>query len=584
MPRRFLRFSYAETPDLKKLTEWLRARGANISLVQIKESKVGNSAGLGMFISETASHQHLKPCMGSHSKSRWWWPFSSAMQQPLASFPLSSAITAANILRDPQLGRGYSWMLQHGVVDERTIIMAYLIAEKLKGDASEVAPWINALPRRFGTPVMFSEAELEELKGTPLQKAAGIVRKRLEELWASLEPALNTLLREKGGVSREATFDDLLWAYSVFWSRGQSLPVPQSGAASQVLARDPYAMIEVQEGIVPGLDFCNHQVVAPKCWWELTAPDSNQDADTGSKNTDRSINMIPNPKNTDPKSVHPVPDKASPSTSSQTVGVAPGGSDVLIHLCLHRGTKVSTGEELMISYGDKSNEELLMLYGFAVPGNPHDRIMMHCPVPPFAEWDEAMQGRIELMKMLRYELQFFLPHPGNAPEASENSTLEALESVLRTLEVFVLTKEEVTQKLHALKTSRTEALSKRFNLDEFQRRWVNLDTTSLLVMSKEMGIRMGAAAALVKMLETRVQDLEGAGGTGTFEQDLHLLSKMSLDSTKFACVAYRCGQKCITREYLKLARQHLQDVLTLMQDVEDKLKHKSTTTQPSVRG
>jgi hypothetical protein len=28
-------------PDLKKLTEWLHARGANISLVQIKESKVG---------------------------------------------------------------------------------------------------------------------------------------------------------------------------------------------------------------------------------------------------------------------------------------------------------------------------------------------------------------------------------------------------------------------------------------------------------------------------------------------------------------------------------------------------------------
>jgi hypothetical protein len=81
---------------------------------------------------------------------------------------------------------------------------------------------------------MFSEAELEELRGTPLHKAAGIVRKRLEEVWATVEPALNTLLEEKTGASRKATLDDLMWAYSVFWSRGQSLPVPKSGAGEGV--------------------------------------------------------------------------------------------------------------------------------------------------------------------------------------------------------------------------------------------------------------------------------------------------------------------------------------------------------------
>jgi hypothetical protein len=59
---------------------------------------------------------------------------------------------------------------------------------------------------------------------------------------------------------------------------------------------------------------------------------------------------------------------------------------------------VEAGEELMISYGDKSNEELLMLYGFAVPGNPHDMIMLHCPVPAFEEWDQAMHGRMQLIK------------------------------------------------------------------------------------------------------------------------------------------------------------------------------------------
>lgn len=47
-----------------------------------------------------------------------------------------------------QLGASYSWMLDHGVVDERSIIMAFLVVEKLRGQASKIAPWIDALPKR----------------------------------------------------------------------------------------------------------------------------------------------------------------------------------------------------------------------------------------------------------------------------------------------------------------------------------------------------------------------------------------------------------------------------------------------------
>jgi len=70
-------------------------------------------------------------------------------QQPLATFPLSSAITAANILRIPDLGSGYGWMLDRGLVDERTVIMAHLVTERIKGPASDIAPWIEALPQRW---------------------------------------------------------------------------------------------------------------------------------------------------------------------------------------------------------------------------------------------------------------------------------------------------------------------------------------------------------------------------------------------------------------------------------------------------
>ena len=85
----------------------------------------------------------------------------------------------------------------------------------------------------FNTPIMFSEADLAELQGTPLHRAAAIVRGRLKELWGRLQPALSSLLAQQQGVQRQPSFDDLLWAYSVFWSRGQSLPVPRSGAGGR---------------------------------------------------------------------------------------------------------------------------------------------------------------------------------------------------------------------------------------------------------------------------------------------------------------------------------------------------------------
>lgn len=55
---------------------------------------------------------------------------------------------------------------------------------------------------------------------------AAVVTARLKDLWTRMEPAVNTLLESQPSVTRKATFEDLLWAYSVFWSRGQSLPVP----------------------------------------------------------------------------------------------------------------------------------------------------------------------------------------------------------------------------------------------------------------------------------------------------------------------------------------------------------------------
>ena len=67
---------------------------------------------------------------------------------------------------------------------------------------------------------------------------------------------------------------------------------------------------------------------------------------------------------------------------------------------------------------------------------------------------------------------------------------------------------------------------------------------TLKSLQERMGIRLGALAALVRMLELRVEELEGTEGTGSMEDDFQALSraKESKDEAslrRLACMIYR---------------------------------------------
>lgn len=85
------------------------------------------------------------------------------------------------------------------------------------------------------------------------------------------------------------------------------------------------------------------------------------------------------------------------SLSVSCVPGSPRESQVLLRL--HQGASLSASKELTISYGSKSNEELLLLYGFATQDNPHDALMMVCPLPPKNQWDNVMFARVELLQV-----------------------------------------------------------------------------------------------------------------------------------------------------------------------------------------
>lgn len=150
-------------------------------------------------------------------------------------------------------------------------------------------------------------------------------------------------------------------------------------AASQAAATSSSssAAIAVQEGIVPGLDFANHSPQGAQCWWEVVAHDSTSGNASNSSSKARS--------------------RGSASSSGRNSATKDDG--VKVQLQLHTGASVSKGSELFISYGDKSNEELLLLHGFVIDHNPSDYLMLHCPLPPTDQWDDLLSARMELLRV-----------------------------------------------------------------------------------------------------------------------------------------------------------------------------------------
>jgi hypothetical protein len=256
-------------------------------------------------------------------------------------------------------------MLFEDAIDERMAVMLLLIFEKRRGASSPVAAYVDALPNAdgFNTPLFYGSDALRGLEGTNLHAAALAQRKQLAYvLREHVRPAGKRLVRamraEEKRARREAreknkkwwffettkargavasvsgapvSEEEFRWAYACFWSRALALP----------LGQDP--MVPAVEAIVPGIDFANHSCAKPNARWRVRRP----------------------------------PDASAPSEPT-------------IELVCVRGSVPAPGEELRISYGDKTNEELLFVHGFAERDNPHDKLVLRAPA---GRSDEKKSGQ-----------------------------------------------------------------------------------------------------------------------------------------------------------------------------------------------
>lgn len=485
------------TADLQR---WLASIGAETDAISIRDSKDHPSAGLGVF----ASDDICKPLHVSWWKLPWYRIYKPNDGIVLASFPLQAAITSQTILSDPVLGQTYQELLDIGVADERTLTLLFLTVERQLGSDSVWYPWIRLLPKKPETPLFYSDTEMAELRGTSLEEAVGLQKWHLVQQWKRLEPACKDLLRTAGAANQQATLEDFMWANAIFWSRSQSFPQPNEQAGEVVTI--------AQEGLVPGLDFCNHRHSSTAKWTIFGTPGLQ-------------ASVIP----------------------TQMALVCP------------RQQAPRPGEEITISYGDKSNEQLLMSYGFTQTSNINDVLMVKCPIAPPEDRDEVLNARLELLQSRGLKPQLFLPATlidVRPTRTGKDRHLRLPQDVEETLKILVMMPKQLAAEL----ASEESVVPAQNTLDEVE----------------ESGERMAVLTTLVGLLQLKHTQMEdNEDGTGSLESDIQLMDADndnegdSTSDAKRACLRYRSSQKRIAREYWIRAREELDSELNRMRKLQE---------------
>ncbi|KAM0072372.1 putative methyltransferase transcription regulator SET family [Helianthus debilis subsp. tardiflorus] len=535
-----------EESKLQLLLEWLKLNGVELRGCDIKYNN--SNKGFGVYSSNAAT------------------------DGVLLVVPLNLAITPMRVLQDPILGPVCSAMFEEGEVDDRFLIILFLTFESIRKNSSW-KPYLDMLPTTFGNPLWFSEDELSELSGTTLFKATELQKKSLQSLYDDkVKELVKKLLILDGDLESEVCFNDFLWANSIFWTRALSIPLPRSfvfpqiqeeehnHASSTELANgdnDKKLVVNTSfiqeetvwvEGLVPGIDFCNHDLKAAATW-EVDG------------------------------------------TGSAT------GVPLSMYLLSVEEACLKIGEEISISYGNKGNEELLYLYGFVTDNNPNDYIMVHYPAEAIKDAPFS-QTKLQLLEAQKAEMRcllskksldhgFFSSEKETRDKVKETEVVNYSWSGQRKTPSYLNSLVFPDEFLTCLRTSamsedeifRVSSLLQELVDSEGDRQPSDIEVRAAVW---EACGDAGALQLLVDLLNTRMMDLEE--GSGTEDSDTELLEKAvcyknktpedgksgtneaskneEMSRNKYASIVYRRGQKQLTRQFLKEAEHALQLALS----------------------
>ncbi|XP_078161005.1 SET domain-containing protein isoform X2 [Carex rostrata] len=511
--------------------QWLQANGAELRGCTIRPC--GSNKGFGVFSSSSCS-----PNNGV-----------------VMAVPLDLSITPMRVLQDPILGPTCRALFEQGGVDDRFLVMLFLLVESIRPD-SLWKPYFDMLPRKFNSPLWFTDNELSELKGTTLHRATTLQRKSLEDLYDKKVKGLVEELLQSHQLerTREIQYEDFLWANSVFWTRALNIPMPHSyvfpksqeehdaetSHHEQDTNHEDSDGMECNcgssgngesiwvEGLVPAIDFCNHGTISGSkavATWEV--------------DSDGTVSRIPNS----------------------------------MYLLLAEKYD-SADKEIHISYGNKGNEELLYLYGFVIEGNPDDYLMVNYPVEAL-EHVASADKKSRLLEIQSAEMRCLLPK--TLLDIGFFSTSEKGHSTITRCATEVSNyswsgERKAPSYLNRLvfpeefmATLRTISM-KDFEIDRVSSMLAEVSEPSDQEVQAAIWEVCGDLAAfelLVDLLSSKLMSLEE--GSGTEESDLELLVKFNSEPQSekenrrnyYSSLVYRIGQKQLTKLFLREAQHAL---------------------------
>ncbi|KAG0168983.1 hypothetical protein DFQ28_005287 [Apophysomyces sp. BC1034] len=293
----------------------------------------------------------------------------------------------------------------------RIVMSLFLVHEKLAGDGSFYAPYLNVLPEKIMTPFFYNEDDMRYLENTNLATATGERKKAVFEAFQQVLGRLSNDIKRE-----QITWDNFLWAYTVLTSRAF-----------------PYTLIdpthkEPSEVLFPLVDSLNHKPNTKITWMR------SGDDETGS-------------------------------------------------LSFVSGQTFHAGEQMYNNYGPKSNEELLLGYGFCFESNEHD----HVALKPNFSRDHYHNEKLSILQQCGVESGNHDPlihyvHRGHIPEAflklmrvlvmNDNETLNYTKCTDGSLLDFVGYRNELAMLImtNTLLGSRLHAIE-RVALDRHQATW-----------------------------------------------------------------------------------------------------------------
>ena len=197
-------------------------------------------------------------------------------------------------------------------MDEYIAIAVLLMREKLKGEQSRWKPYLDILPSKeeVNPAYIWSDEELEMLRGSPTYPAAKSLRRKIEAEFEELQSTTFSRNSEQFP-SHLYSFDLFLWSFVILFSRATRLPSKLSG---EELALVPYA------------DLLNHSPYS------------------------------------------------STYIDSQTAWGISSFLNKRQEVAVYSDRSYKKFEQVFISYGEKSNSDLLLLYGFALERNPFNAV------------------------------------------------------------------------------------------------------------------------------------------------------------------------------------------------------------------